>query len=68
MYSSYDPETLNVMRRALDEAAEELPESERTQDRKVMLASRILALASEGETDPVRLRKGALSAKSTERP
>jgi hypothetical protein len=68
MLSSYDPETLNVMRRALDAAAEELPQSERTQDRKVMLASRIFALASQGVTDPVRLRDGALSTSPIERP
>lgn len=61
MVTSFDPETVNLMRRALDEAAAMLPHSERTEDRKVMLASRILALASQGETDVSRLRHGALS-------
>jgi hypothetical protein len=60
MVLSFDPETLSVLRRALDEAAAALPQSERTQERKVLLASRILELAYRGETDPVRLRMGAL--------
>jgi hypothetical protein len=61
MVLSFDPETLTVLRRALEEAAQTLPECERTQERKVMLASRILALAYNGETDLVRLRAGALA-------
>ena len=57
---SFDPETLRVLRQALEEAAEALPESERTQEQKVLLASRILSLAGNGGRDPVRLRTGAL--------
>jgi hypothetical protein len=62
MYTSFDPETLNVLRRALEEAAARLPNDRFTQHRKAMLASRILALASNGETDPTRLRTVALEA------
>jgi len=62
MYRSFDPETVSVLRRALEDAASVLPKDERTQDRKVLLASRILALAANGETDPIRLRTGALAA------
>ena len=61
MVLSFDPETLCVLRRALEEATQALPECERTQERQVMLASRILALAHDGETDLVRLRAGALA-------
>jgi hypothetical protein len=62
MVLSFDPETLTLMRRALEEAAEMLPRSQRTPEHKVILASRILELASRGETDPARLRSGALAA------
>lgn len=58
--ATFDPETVQILRRALDEAAEALPHRERTQERKVLLASRILALAADGERDPVRLRTGAI--------
>jgi hypothetical protein len=59
---SFDPDTLRVLQRVFDEAAAALPSEEQTQERKAILASRILFLASTGETDPVRLRTAALLA------
>ena len=62
MYTSFDPETLTILRRALEEAAAGLPKDALAQDRKAILASRILTLAAKGETDLSRLRTRALSA------
>jgi hypothetical protein len=59
---SFDPDTLRVLQKVFDEAAAALPSGEQTQRRKAILASRILSLASSGETDPARLRTAALSA------
>jgi hypothetical protein len=59
---SFDPDMLRVLQRVFDEAAAALPSDEQTQEHKSILASRILALASSGETDPVRLRTVALLA------
>jgi hypothetical protein len=59
---SFDPETLRILQRVFDEAAAALPAAEQTQERKALLASRILSLALGGETDPVRLHTAALLA------
>jgi hypothetical protein len=57
---SFDPETLRVLQSVFEEAAAALPADERSEQRRMDLASRILSLASSGETDPVRLRTAAL--------
>ncbi|MFL5100293.1 MAG: hypothetical protein ACJ8E5_06795 [Xanthobacteraceae bacterium] len=59
---SFDPDTLRVLQKVFDEAAAALPSDEQTQQRKAILALRILSLASSGETDPARLRTAALRA------
>ena len=56
----FDPATLRVLQRVFEEAAAALPSDQQTQERKTILASRILYLAWSGETDPVRLRTAAL--------
>jgi hypothetical protein len=59
---SFDPDTLGILQSVFEEAAAALPRHEQTPERKSVLAARILALASSGETDPVRLRSAALLA------
>jgi hypothetical protein len=44
----------------LDDAYESLPAYLRTQERKTILAERLLNLAAAGETDRIRLRAAAL--------
>ena len=58
---AYDPETLIILRNALDEAWALLSEDRRASTLKSDVASRILRSAAEGERDPVRLRSGALN-------
>jgi hypothetical protein len=55
-----DPATLRILQGVFEEAAAALPSDQQTQERKTILASRILYLAWSGETDPVRLRTAAL--------
>jgi hypothetical protein len=57
---TFDPATLRILQTVFEEAAAALPSDQQTQERKTLLASRILALAWSGETDPVRLRTAAL--------
>jgi hypothetical protein len=56
----YDPETIQVLRVALDEAWAALPEERRKTTEKSELAERILVAAAAGERDPDRLRRRAL--------
>lgn len=56
--SSYDPQTINVLRQILDEAWESLPPNRRMD--KSEMAKRILRCAGQGERDPVRLKAAAL--------
>jgi hypothetical protein len=56
----YDPETLTVLRAALDEAWALLPENRKSEAQKSDMAQRILRKAAEGVRDPVRLRASAL--------
>jgi hypothetical protein len=56
----YDPETIETLRVALDEAWESLPPAKQALTSRTDLAERILALAAIGERDPIRLRSGAL--------
>jgi hypothetical protein len=55
----FDPETITLLRRALDDAWSRLPPGQTKISRSV-LAERILKLASQGEHDPVRLRARAI--------
>jgi hypothetical protein len=57
---AFDPETLAILRAVFDEACLALPPNHHTPSMRSALAQRILKRASEGETDPVRLRTYAL--------
>ena len=57
---SFDPETIVLLRAALDEAREALSPEQQARMGKSVLAERILKLAAQGERDPIRLRTGAL--------
>jgi len=57
--AAYDPETVSTLTAALNQAFAALPADERTQERKVRLASQILSAASAGERDLSRLRAAA---------
>jgi hypothetical protein len=58
--SEFDPETLNLLRNALDEAWSLLPKDRKTSIQKSEMACRILKRAADGERGPVRLRSAAL--------
>jgi hypothetical protein len=61
----YDPETLMVLRNALDEAWALLPDNRKSTSQKSDMAQRILKRAAEGVRDPVRLRAAALVGPAT---
>jgi hypothetical protein len=56
----YDPETLILLRKALDEAWAALPDGSKSETPKSEMAQRILKQAADGVRDPVRLRGSAL--------
>jgi hypothetical protein len=56
----FDPETIEVLRKVLDEAWDALPPTRKQTVPKTELAERILASAALGERDPERLRAIAL--------
>ena len=56
----FDPETINLMRTALENAWEQLEHDMQQRTSKVTFAERILRAASNGERDPTRLRAVAL--------
>jgi hypothetical protein len=58
--ASYQPELIELMKTALDEAASILPVVKQTSTMKVKLASRILSAAAQGVRDPIQLRVAAL--------
>jgi hypothetical protein len=58
----YDPETLIVLRKALDEAWAALPKGSQSETLKSEMAQRILQQAANGERDPVILRSCALAS------
>ena len=58
--AAYDPETLNVMRDALDQAWALLPQERKSKFLKVDMADRVLRKAAVGERDPAALRAAAL--------
>src|SRR3954451_10971903 len=59
--AAYDPETVATLTAVLDQAFLALPPNQRLQERKTVLASKILSAASTGERDPVRLKAAALA-------
>jgi len=56
----FDPETINLMRTALENAWEKLEHDMQKRTSKVTFAERILRATSDGEQDPARLRAVAL--------
>ena len=60
--SVFTPETVKLLRDALDDAWAALRPEERARASKTMLAARLLEVAAAGERDPARLRSEALSA------
>ena len=58
--AAYQPELIELMKAALDEAASTLPVAEQTSAMKIKLASRILSAAAQGVRDPIQSRVAAL--------
>ncbi len=58
--AQYDPETLILLRTALDEAWALLPGHRKSDVEKSEMAQRILMQAADGVRDPVKLRAAAL--------
>jgi hypothetical protein len=56
----YDPETLNLLRKVLDEVWAALPDGSKSEAAKSEMAQHILKQAANGVRDPVRLRASAL--------
>jgi hypothetical protein len=56
----YDPETLNLLRKVLDEVWAALPDGSKSETVKSEMAQHILKQAANGVRDPVRLRASAL--------
>jgi hypothetical protein len=56
----YDPETLIILRKVLDEAWAALPDHSKSETLKSEMAQHILKQAADGVRDPVRLRASAL--------
>jgi hypothetical protein len=58
--AQYDPETLTMLRKVLDEAWATQPHGFKSETLKSEMAQRILKQAACGVRDPVRLRASAL--------
>ena len=58
----YDPKTVALLRRAVDDAWDSLQPVQRALTSRALLAERILNLAAKGERNPRRLRDAALAA------
>jgi hypothetical protein len=58
--TSFDPETLLLLRQTLDDAWESLTPVQRVMTSRTLLAERILKSAAKGERNPERLRNEAL--------
>ncbi|WP_044591476.1 hypothetical protein [Bradyrhizobium sp. LTSPM299] len=56
----YDPETLMILRKVLDDAWASLPDGSRSETLKSEMAQRILKQAADGVRDPASLRASAL--------
>ena len=63
----YDPETLVLLRKVLDEAWAVLPDGSQSETVKSEMAQHILKQAADGVRDPVRLRASALAGVVGER-
>jgi hypothetical protein len=59
--SVHTPETLKLLREALDDIWASLRPHERVRTSRTMIAVRLLEMAAAGERDPARLRSAALS-------
>jgi hypothetical protein len=57
---SFDPETIQTLKTALDEAWASLVPAQQAMTPRSLLAERILKVAAGGERDPIRLRASAL--------
>jgi hypothetical protein len=62
--SAYNPEMLEIMRHALDQAWALLPDDDKNKFTKIDMADRILRRAATGERDLARLRAAALTGTS----
>ena len=59
---AYDPETVATMIAVLDQAIAALPPDQRGQERKTLIASKIMgSAAAAGERDPLRLKAAGLA-------
>jgi hypothetical protein len=59
--AAFDPETVSLLAAVLEQAIAALPPDRRSQERKTLLASKLLSAASTGERDPARLQAAALA-------
>jgi hypothetical protein len=59
---SFDPETVSLLRKTLDDTWERLRPEQRAMTSRTLLAERILKSAAKGERSPQRLRDAALTA------
>ena len=59
--AAFDPDTFSVLGSVVELGIGALPPDDRSQERKTLLASKILSAASAGERDPVRLQAAALA-------
>jgi hypothetical protein len=57
----FEPETVSLLKTALDQAWDSLAEDQRARTSRTDMAKRILKLARKGVRDPVRLRTCALT-------
>ena len=62
----YDPDTLSLLRKVLDEAWAILPDGSKSDAVKSEMAQHILKQAADGVRDPVRLRASALAGAAVE--
>jgi hypothetical protein len=58
--TTFDPETINLLKKVLAEAERTLPNQRRSSEARVKLATGILEAAAKGERDPSRLRAAGL--------
>ena len=56
----FDPETVEILKRSLDDAWSQLTPDQRAQMSRSAMAERILKAAANGERDPIRLRTVAM--------
>ena len=59
---SFDPETVSLLRKTLDDAWARLRPEQRATMSRTLLAERILKSAAKGERNPERLRNAALTS------